>query len=152
MKQIPLTQGKFAIIDDVDFEWVNKYKWYFNSGYACTDKIVNGKAIHLWMHKMIIKADVNQEVDHINGDALNNQRTNLRYVTRSQNQMNRGIHKNNKTGYKGVLIHKGKYLARITVNRKHIYLGYYTDPKDAAKAYNEAAVKHHGEYAKLNPL
>ena len=83
-------------------------------------------------------------------DTLDNRKKNLRIVTRSQNEWNRGKQKNNTTGYKGVILSRGRYVARIRVKSKLIYLGSYIDKKEAAKSYNMGAIKYHGEFAKLN--
>lgn len=92
--------------------------------------------------------------DHINRNRLDNRRCNLRPVTLSQNNCNRGIPSNNTSGYKGVWFDKcrGKWRGDIRVSGKKISLGYHDDPKEAVKAYNEAALKYHGEFAVLNEI
>lgn len=89
------------------------------------------------------------QVDHINGIKHDNRISNLRGVTNSQNQMNTGLMKSNKSGFKGVYFKKdrNKWQAKITVNKKHIFLGYFDDAESAAKVYQEASDKHHGEFA-----
>lgn len=92
--------------------------------------------------------------DHINGDTLDNRKQNLREATISQNNMNKGNQRNNTSGYKGVcwnIVHN-KFYAYITLNRKRISLGYFKCAKQAAQAYNEDAVKLHGDFAKLNRI
>lgn len=91
------------------------------------------------------------QIDHKDGDSLNNSFENLRDATASQNVRNRGKLKSNTSGWKGVSFHKGtqKWCASITVDRKRIYLGYFDDVKEAAEAYIFAALEHHGEFAKV---
>lgn len=93
-------------------------------------------------------------IDHINGNGLDNRRKNLRLVTKSQNMMNRGIQKNNTSGFMGVSFHKatGRWRAYIKKDKKQFYLGLFDNKKDAAIAYNEATKFYHGEYAYLNKI
>lgn len=104
------------------------------------------------MHRIIMNAKPGEIVDHINGNGLDNRKKNLRIVSKSQNSSNSKLNCNSSSGYKGV--HKrsdcGKWQARIQVNKKTIHLGYREDPKEAAKLYDEAAIKYFGEYAKTN--
>ena len=88
------------------------------------------------------------EIDHINGDGLDNRIENLRPCTRNENLRNRGTWSN--TGYKGVKKSKKKYVAQIIINKKNIFLGTYITPQEAAKAYDKAAIQHFGEFAKVN--
>ena len=98
MKQIPLTKNKFTLVDDEDYELVNKYNWYFGAGYARSmEKIL--------MHRLIMKAKKGQMIDHIDGNGLNNQRSNLRFCTHSQNMANKKGFKNTSSKYKGVYTH-----------------------------------------------
>ncbi len=154
MKQIPLTQGKSATVDDADFEWLNQWKWYCNNDYA-TRKTLGGEKWRkkLSMHRVIIKALPHQSVDHKDGNPLNNCRSNLRFATDSQNQANR--HKMRFTHsslYRGVSWHsrKKKWIAHIGYKRKLIHLGYYKNEIDAARAYDKAAKELFGEFACLN--
>lgn len=156
MKQIPLTQGKFAVVDDADFEWLNQWKWGFSSGYArrlIWVKGGKGKQIIVYMHRLIMNPpDV---CDHINGNRLDNRRSNLRNCTQGQNTMNRSVlNKNNTSRYRGVSWFKrdGIWHAQIYINRKNLHLGYFDKLIDAAKAYNVAAVKFYGEFATLNKI
>lgn len=107
------------------------------------------------MHRVILERmgfkDFAQS-DHINQDKLDNRRYNLRPATFSQNGCNQGVQKNNTSGYKGVFWNQGKWMTQIKVDGKVIYLGYYDDPKEAARAYNKAALKYHGEFAVLNEV
>ena len=95
----------------------------------------------------------NMVIDHINGDKLDNRRSNLRICTKQQNVCNNDTHKDVRKGkYKGYSLSRGKYAARIKVKGKLIYLGGYDTEEAAALAYNAAAIKHFGEYAKINQV
>ena len=159
MKEIHLTQGKVALVDDDDYDRIIAMgKWKISdTGYA-------NKTIHIRyegnkrimksirMHRFIVNAPNKMEVDHRDGNPLNNQKSNLRLSTRSQNMMNRKVSENSKTGFKGVVIYRDEYKAQIKINGKSICLGYFKDKIEAARVYNEAAIKYHGEFAKLNPI
>jgi hypothetical protein len=157
-KEIKLTQGKFTIVDDDMYDYLNQWKWHVINTrglfYAakCNSRIRGTK---IKMHKLLTNnLSSDMVTDHINGNTLDNRKCNLRVCTRSQNQMNRGATVKNKTGYKGVYYHENRnaYKVQIKVNNKTYYLGYFTTPKKAAAAYNQAAVKYHGEFAKLNEI
>lgn len=152
-KQIPLTQGKFALVDDEDYEELMKYKWYFDNGYARRDGPAPIKK-RILMHRQIMNAKAGQDVDHINHDGLDNRRINIRLCTTSQNMQNSKLYKNNSTGLKGVRFHKRmkKYQASIRINGKAKHLGTFENPIDAAKVYNEAALKLFGEFANFNKI
>ena len=92
------------------------------------------------------------QIDHINGNGLDNRKCNLRFANANQNQHNRKTNKNNKSGYKGVCWHKrhNKWISRISINNKLIHLGLFNDKLDAANTYNNAAIKYYGEFANLN--
>lgn len=157
MREIGLTQGMVAKVDDQDWEYLSQFKWYVCKGrytyYALRHvRKDDGKRTSLSMHRDLMSADYGSQVDHVNGDGLDNQRNNLRLATQIQNTQNQRIRSDNRTGYKGV--HKCNdskgWSAKIVVNRKHIGLGSYPTPEDAARAYDEAARKHYGEYARTN--
>jgi hypothetical protein len=157
MKEIPLTQGKVALVDDEDYERLNKYKWHAhkhrNNFYAYRNTPrENGKQTNMIMHRVVLGISDRSMVDHRDGDGLNNQKYNLRPCTNSQNMCNAVAHKRNPSGYKGVTINKrrGRYHARITHNYHLIYLGYFSDPIDAALAYSVAAILLHGEFARTS--
>jgi len=158
-KEIQLTQGKVAIVDDEDFEYLNQWKWHthksHNNFYAvrCIT-ISNSKQSQIKMHRLIAKPTKDMVVDHVDGNALNNQKINLRICTSMQNSINRKLNVNNKTGYKGVdyIQTLNKYRAYINTNRIRKHLGCFIDPIDAARAYNEAALKYHGEFAHINKI
>ena len=159
-KRIPLTQGKFAIVDDADFEWLNQRKWQCDSGpysnYATQRIKADGKGRHgnCLMHRLILKPSPGLECDHINSDGLDNRRCNLRLCTRTQNQWNRRKHMAASSIHKGVYWHKRtrKWVARITVNGERLWLGEFDDETDAAAIYDAAARKHFGDFARPNVI
>lgn len=106
------------------------------------------------MHRVIIGAQPNQLVDHINRNKLDNRCSNLRIVTNSQNVINSSARANNSSGYKGVTWHKknGKWQASVMVNYKRHHLGQFTNVVDAARVYNDACRKYFGDFAYLNKV
>lgn len=154
MREIPVTRGWVTLVDDEDFDALSRHKWYaMKTGHVCRrDYSVPGRPIIL-MHRVIMGVtDPDVEVDHKFGSPLNNQRYNLRICTHRLNTRNGSMRKNNTSGFKGVVFNKrrGKWMARIKLNYITIHLGYFTDPNLAALAYNEASLKYHGEFGKLN--
>lgn len=154
MKQIPLTQGKFAIVDDEDYEFLSQWKWHISHGYALRSDLSSYPKKTISMHRVITGTTGNQLVDHIDRNGLNNQKSNLRIVTRTQNGMNRKSHSGSSSKYKGVSWYKAgkKWEAFITYNKKRKFLGRFKSEIEAAEAYNIAATKFHGEYALLNEI
>lgn len=129
MKQIYLTQGKKAQVDDIDFEWLNQWKWYCDKGYAVRNvAIPNGKQEALYMHRLINQTPKGSDTDHINRNKLDNRRSNLRTATRSLNIINRNPRKDNKSGFTGVNWDKQykKWRALIRKDRRDIQLGLYS--------------------------
>jgi hypothetical protein len=157
-KSIPLNQGKFALVDEGDFEWLNQWKWHFHYGYA--ERSVNlGRDITgkqhtktIKMHQLIMCAPKGMEVDHKDGNKLDNRRSNLRICTHAENTQNRKVNYNKK--FKGVNWHKrmGMWQVSIRVNKNLKHLGYFNDEIIAAKKYNELARSSFGEYARLNDV
>lgn len=155
MKEIQLTQGKVALVDDDDFEWLNQWKWRISKrGYAyrVESKKIGGKSIY--MHVQITNRPIGMNTDHINGIRLDNQRKNLRICTPAQNSKNHNKQQNNTSGYKGVYWDKknNKWKAQIKNSGKQISLGRYENILDAAMAYNNAAIKYYGDFARPNQL
>lgn len=164
MKDISLTKGYVAIVDNEDFERISKYKWHSlfdKSGnvYAVTGdrykKGYNGQR-KIRMHRFILNIDRfnHNKVDHIDRNTLNNRKSNLRIANSSQNARNQSITKRNTSGFKGVVWHKRDqcYQVSIVINRVTKYLGYFEDIVEAAKAYDNAAIELHGEYACTNKM
>ncbi len=164
MKKIALTQGLFALVDDADYEWLNQWKWIANRMkthhilyYAVRGiPVAKGKQGDEKMHRLILglQPGDKRECDHKDGDGLNNQQSNLRICTRMQNQQNQRKQKSGSSKHKGVSWNRDrhKWRSRIQVNRKLIHLGYFPSEKTAGVAYNQAAQKHFGEFARLNTL
>jgi hypothetical protein len=159
MKLIPLTRGKFAQVDDEDFERLNKLKWNADKAgdtwYATRLEQKNYKRTKFKMHRFILGiTDSKILVDHKDRNGLNNQKSNLRIATRSQNNANRKSGKNAKSKYLGVTIKKYKnstyYHATMTFNQKRIHIGSYKTEEEAARAYDKVAKINHGEFANLN--
>lgn len=157
MKEIKLSQGKVALVDDADYDWLSQWKWYAakggNSFYAQRNIKVNGQNSPIKMHRFILGlTDTKVFSDHIDGDGLNNQRSNLRACTQKENNRNRGAEVGSKSKYRGVSFNSRlqKWLAQIRVDYKLIHIGCFVIEEDAARAYNEVAQKYHGEFARLN--
>lgn len=155
MKCIPLTQGKFALVDDEDFERLNQYKWHCSAkGYAVrTEQIPRTKnKITFWMHREIVGTPKGMETDHKDQNTLNNQRGNLRTATKGQNQYNQKKHSNNTSGFRGVYFNKQKqrFCAQIAVNKKNIHIGFFKTIEEAVSAHDLAAIEFHGKFAKIN--
>ena len=159
MKKIELSkQGKnrgkfFALVDDESFKEVSKYRWnYVIMGYA-ESRLGSKKNKPIRMHIFLMNPPKGMFVDHINMNGLDNRKENLRLATYQQNNYNRRLNKNNKSGYKGVIWDKSvkKWRAYIR-SGKMIYLGVFKTKLEAAKTYNEAAIKLFKEFAKLNKI
>ena len=158
MKHIKLTQGKHAIVDDCNYDWLSQWKWYAlrhrNTYYAVRHSSVNHDET-IWMHRAILGLIINdgKKSDHKNGNGLDNRRHNLRVCTNAQNRYNthavRGISK-----HKGVYWHKQceKWCARTRFMGQNVYIGLYKDEDDAGKAYNAKAIELFGEFACINNI
>jgi hypothetical protein len=161
MKEIPLTKGKVALVDDEDYEQVNAFKWHAklaqNNGRWYAERgiyLPNGKQSRQSMHRFIMGLDYGdpREVDHKDRiNTLDNRRSNLR-VTLNQNPQNRGIPKTNTSGFKGVSWSQQaqKWRAQIEAGGKSTHLGYFSTPELAAAAYDAAAIEYHKEFAVTN--
>ena len=145
MKKIPLTKGKFAIVDDEDFEYLNQWRWYCNAqGYAVREQSLgNCKSMMIRMHRLINKTPKGLDTDHIDRDTLNNRRSNLRAITHAENMQNLSIPKNNTSGHKGVNWHKEtrKWRAFIGLKNRQVYLGLFTSIEEAVIARKNAEIK-----------
>lgn len=150
-------------IDDEDKPVFDRYNWYLSKGkktyYLHYRQQKNNKKITLLFHRIVIKAAINEMVDHADNNGLNNRKNNLRIATIAQNNMNKTIHNENKSGFKGVIYYpkmgrkiKGRYRVQLMINRNKINGGYFDCPIEAAKKYNELALIHHKEFAHLNKI
>ena len=166
MKVIPLSRGKVALVDDEDFPKVLAYKWYafqvkckgkLYSWYAATSQL-GGR---VYLHRFILKPPDGMEVDHEDGDGLNCRRYNMRVCTHAQNLANQKTQSfpGKYSQYRGVTrpkdrLHQaqGTWWATIKVHGKRVYLGHYDTEIEAAQAYNVAATKFFGEFARLNVI
>lgn len=151
---IELTQGKYAKVDQQDYEKLNEHKWYakrcINHFYAHRRNESNRNVA---MHRVIMKPGRGYCVDHINGDGLDNRKDNLRIVTIAENNYNKRKSKNVRSSqYKGVSIDKrtNRWRAIIYYKYRKINLGMFADEIDAAKAYDEAAKELFAKFAKFN--
>lgn len=144
MKKIKLSQNKFSLIDDEDFELVNQFKWCAsenrNTFYAQRGSKINGKRKTIKMHRLIMGVDDPKIIiDHINRNGLDNRRSNLRIVTQSENNRNRRLSKNKfSSKYRGVYRNRNRYFALMSINGHRLSLGYYDNEEDANKAYLKA--------------
>lgn len=148
-REIQLTKGFFALVDAADFDWLNQWRWHVVNGYAARAVKNNGVARKVYMHRVIL-APGDAWVDHINGDRRDNRRANLRFSNRAENVRNAGPHRGNRAGFKGVRPVNGRWMANICADRQAHYLGCFGTPEEAARAYDAAALRLHGEFARLN--
>lgn len=162
MKLIPLTRGLFAQVDDEDYDFLMQWKWRaqqnINVCYATRKDSGMGydrnNVPMIWMHRVLLGLEKGNPLmgDHIDHNGLNNQKNNLRIATRSQNTINRKRVKTGSSKYKWVSWCKSKQIWTTEIKAVHmrIYLGQFYSELEAAKAYDEACIKYHGEFAYLN--
>jgi AP2 domain len=142
----------FTVVDDKDYSRLNKSLWFLGKkGYVVRHNY-HGKPRDIKMHNEIMNPDTGFLVDHEDLNPLNNLRSNLRIATKQQNNMNVGTKRNTAHGFKGVRLVGRRWKAEIRYNERTLYLGYYDSIVEAARAYNEAALKLHGQFARLNDL
>lgn len=149
VKQIKLNLDKKALVDDIDYINLANRKWYVSTwGYAIRKE--NGQTVT--MHIEIMGRQKGKEIDHRNGDKLDNRRANLRFVTATQNLQSRRKFNNNTSGYRGVTWLKAAKAWQVCVraNKIKYFIGYFKDKIEAARAYDKAAKKYHGNFAQLN--
>jgi hypothetical protein len=149
VRRIPLSNGQFVIVDAADYEWLSQYTWtMIAAGYAGRNE--KGKLV--LMHRQIMNPPKGMVVDHIDGGILNNRRSNLRICTREQNVRNSAKRRHAASRYKCVGFDKklGRWFARFRYKSMHLWLGYFDDEAEAARAYDRKAVEYFGEFARLN--
>jgi len=164
VKEIPLTQGQVAMVDDEDYERVSEFKWYAHwdlrgrTYTARRGKLVSesedGKLGHIFLHRFVMDVPKGAEIDHRDHDTLNDQKSNLRICTHSQNNMNKLKWKGCSSRFKGVSWKKErlKWRAQIQKDNKQHHLGYFNSEEESALAYNKAASKIFGDFAVLNDV
>ena len=152
-KQLPLSRGLFALVDPDIFEAVSSWKWaaipqsHTREKWRARGYPPGDSSKRVYLHRVVLGiTDPTIEIDHINGDTLDNRRENLRVLDRSSNQANRGPNRNNTTGFKGVTKFRGGFLAQAP----HWSAGPFPTAEEAAKAYDAKARELWGEYAYLN--
>jgi HNH endonuclease len=145
---------KFAIVDDLDYEWLSKIRWTGSKCYHCDNiyvcGVIDGRRVK--MHNLVTRNKTSNIVDHKNRDSLDNRLENLRICTPQLNGINHGININNKTGYKGVSLHKGtkNKIMQMTVNGKRTHIGSFVSASHAALAHDLWTIDVYGEYAYTN--
>lgn len=160
MREIELTQGQVALVDDEDYDWLNQWKWCAHKDHSGNFYAVrnstrkNGKRFIIRMHRQILKLEQedSHQTDHIDHNTLNNRQDNLRICTCRQNQMNQKIRSNTTSKFKGVSWHKAskKWQAGMSIKGKTRNLGCWDTEEDAARAYDLIAIQEYGEFAHLN--
>lgn len=168
MKLLSLTRGKFAMVDDEDYQYLNQFNWSYNprkrdkyehtSGYAQRAVYINGKQSIMFLHREVMKCSIGDGkiIDIINDNGLDCQKKNLRFSNESGYKKSRRSSGTSK--YLGVSIGRInkkkqiKWRADIKTGKGQVYLGSFESEIDAARAYNKAAITHHKEFAKLNEV
>ena len=163
MRTIDLTQGKVALVDDADYEFLNQWKWHAGTQgslytfYAIRQlSVAGGKQRHELMHRLILglKPSDKRQCDHRDRNGLNNQRSNLRACTRTQNQQSSRKRTGSTSRYKGVCwdSNGGKWRSQVYVKKRQIHLGCFVSETDAARAYDAAALRYYGSFAITNEM
>lgn len=154
MRVIFLTTGGTTLVDDDVFEWASKFNWHAgkrkNTTYAIRTIKRKGKTFKILLHREILQAPKDLQVDHRDGEGLNNLRENLRLATSAQNKYNMHNRRKGKTSrFKGVMRHHTapKWMARIQTAGSVKYLGLFESEEDAARVYDQAARQYFGEFA-----
>lgn len=152
MRTISLSQGKVALVSDEDYALVAAYQWHafkiHRRWYAATHQIARKRT---YLHRFIMQPDQGMEVDHINGDGLDNRRENLRVCTHRDNLRNMHRSIPSRSGYRGVgIAHSGRFTARCKYEGKMLYFGTFDTAEEAARVRDQEVIKLHGEFAYLN--
>lgn len=167
MKKIKLNKNKFALVDNEDFEFLSRWKWYVSRNnhfpfteYAKRNRHLDDNSKEIFMHRVILEmhGQLNHKklVDHINHDGLDNRKSNLRPATMSENKTYGKKYSNNTSGYKGVYFEENgkprKWRSRIAVNGRDTHIGWFYTKEEAAIAYNQASKKYYGNFSYLNKI
>lgn len=150
---LKLPCGAETLLDDEDAPIASAFSWHVSAGRYAAAWAVNGVGRYkVYLHRLIARAEPGDAVDHINRNPLDNRRSNLRICSQRENSCNQSGARSNPSGLKGVsrTADGAKWRARIMVNRKEIHLGSHLTKEGAARAYDDAAIKHFGEFAYLN--
>jgi len=151
MKYIPLSKGKFARVDDAWFDFLNQWRWHFDGRYARRHTPrVNGKQGNILMHRVVANTSEGKFTDHIDGDELNNQSSNLRTCNHRQNAANQKKAQNKSSRYKGVSKYKNKWRAQVTFDNRKVYDAVFAQERWAAMAVDLNSCALFGSYARLN--
>lgn len=147
---IPLSQGKFAIVDSDDYKKFASLTWTFSGAYA-KRAVKKPFKRAIWLHREIAKTPVGKITDHINGNSLDNRKANLRWCSHQENLRNSKLRKDNSVGIKGVRLRKpwGTYYTTIRVDGKYKWLGSFRTKEAAGEAYAKAAIKYYGKFARV---
>lgn len=146
MTKIQLSKTKYTIIDDEDYDRVSRYNWSYNSGYArCLSR-------NIYLHRLILNPPNDKQIDHINHNTLDNRKNNLRICSGAENCKNTNSHKDSVSRFKGVCFDKQtkKWQSQIYINGYQVKIGRFDNEIDAARAYDDLASEHFGEFAKFN--
>lgn len=158
MKKISICKTKFlpfdwTLVDDEDYKWLREWRWHTdNKGYVVRRVRRDGKKYVVYMHREIMKTPEGMVTDHVNGNKVDNRRSNLRVCSDGQNKRNRDKSLGFDAPYKGAYWQKQikRWYSRIQVNGRSIYLGTFSTPEEASTAYNVAAKKYHGKYMRAS--
>jgi hypothetical protein len=152
VRRIPLAHGRYVLVDAADYEWLRRYKWHPAGSGRYAGRNENGKTI--LMHREIMNAPKGTVVDHIDGSAENNCRSNLRICTPRENQRNQTKRIGSASRFKGVYryLKTNRWFAKIVFEGQPVWLGIHDDEVEAARAYDRKAVELFGEFAYLNFL
>jgi hypothetical protein len=152
MREVPLTRGMVALVDDEDYERVAGFGWFALTNGRVTYAARKHAGSTVYMHLDVVGASDSRQVDHRDGNGLNNRRSNLRWATRAEQGRNRPCYRNNAAGLKGVqrVQESNRWRARITFEGRTHNLGCFGSPEDAAHAYDDKAREVFGDFARLN--